>query len=183
MADNARCSGIRACTAVLNQKAPPMLNYLSVRASDTPKNAIFADGYALKKHFVMTQTTSPDKKASPEKTDSVSAEPLQTPGTTGAAEESRDSRTSGESRPVAKGRHWPSTVAFVLTLLGWVALPLNEVATLVFGVAGLVMSVVALRQPRGAWRNLALVSIVASAVLLLVLALFWGVVVIALKML
>ena len=62
----------------------------------------------------------------------------------------------------------------MITALAWIALPLSEIATLVLGIAGLITSIFALRQPRGAWRNLTLVALVAAAVLLLVLIIFWG---------
>lgn len=65
-----------------------------------------------------------------------------------------------------------SVIAFVVTVLAWVALPLYYVVALGGSVVAVILSILALRQPRGAWRNLALVSIVASAVLLLVLAIF-----------
>ncbi|MGN1251388.1 MAG: hypothetical protein ACI4US_00740 [Muribaculaceae bacterium] len=80
-----------------------------------------------------------------------------------------------EAVPAARpAKKWAAVISFVITVLAWVALPFNEVATLVLGVAGLITSIIALRQPRGAWRNLTLVAIVAAAVLLLVLAIFWG---------
>lgn len=71
-------------------------------------------------------------------------------------------------------KKWPAVISFVITALAWIALPLNEIATLVLGVVGLITSIFALRQPRGAWRNLTLVALVAAAVLLLVLIIFWG---------
>ncbi len=80
-------------------------------------------------------------------------------------------------------RPWPSVTAFLLTVVGWICLPYNEFAALAGAAVGLILSLVALRQRRGAWRNLALVSLVAAAVLLLVLVLFWGGIIIALKML
>lgn len=80
-----------------------------------------------------------------------------------------------EAAPAARpAKKWAAVISFVITVLAWVALPFNEVATLVLGVAGLIASIIALRQPRGAWRNLTLVAIVAAAVLLLVLTIFWG---------
>lgn len=71
-------------------------------------------------------------------------------------------------------KKWPAVISFVITALAWIALPLSEIATLVLGVVGLITSIFALRQPRGAWRNLTLVALVAAAVLLLVLIIFWG---------
>ena len=71
-------------------------------------------------------------------------------------------------------KKWPAVISFVITALAWIALPLSEIATLVLGIAGLITSIFALRQPRGAWRNLTLVALVAAAVLLLVLIIFWG---------
>lgn len=70
-------------------------------------------------------------------------------------------------------KKWPAVISFVITALAWIALPLSEIATLVLGIAGLITSIFALRQPRGAWRNLTLVALVAAAVLLLVLIIFW----------
>lgn len=71
-------------------------------------------------------------------------------------------------------KKWPAVISFVITALAWIALPLSEIATLVLGIAGLITSIFALRQPRGAWRNLTLVALVAATVLLLVLIIFWG---------
>lgn len=112
--------------------------------------------------------------------------------------ENPEAQEPDDSRPVHKpeqqqkpekpektrpARPWPSVTAFLLTLVGWICLPYNEFAALAGAAAGLILSLVALRQRRGAWRNLALVSLVAAAVLLLVLVLFWGGIIIALRML
>lgn len=109
--------------------------------------------------------------------------------------ENPETQEPDDSRPVHKpeqqqkpektrpARPWPSMTAFLLTLVGWICLPYNEFAALAGATAGLILSLVALRQRRGAWRNLALVSLVAAAVLLLVLVLFWGGIIIALRML
>lgn len=67
-----------------------------------------------------------------------------------------------------------AVIAFVVTVAAWIFLPVYYPAALGGGIAALVLSVLALRQPRGASRNLALVSLVASAVVLLVLAVFWS---------
>ena len=75
--------------------------------------------------------------------------------------------------PASECQKWPAVISFVITALAWIALPLSEIATLVLGIAGLITSIFALRQPRGAWRNLTLVALVAAAVLLLVLIIFW----------
>lgn len=63
-------------------------------------------------------------------------------------------------------------LAFVVTVIGWILLPLTYQITIGAGVLGIILSILALRQPRGGWRNLALVSLVASSVLLLVMAVF-----------
>lgn len=112
--------------------------------------------------------------------------------------ENPEAQEPDDSRPVHKpeqqqkpekpektrpARPWPSVTAFLLTLVGWICLPYNEFAALAGATAGLILSLVALRQRRGAWRNLALISLVAAAVLLLVLVLFWGGIIIALRML
>lgn len=89
--------------------------------------------------------------------------------------EVKPAQAAADEAPAARpAKKWAAVISFVITVLAWVALPFNEVATLVLGVAGLITSIIALRQPRGAWRNLTLVAIVAAAVLLLVLAIFWG---------
>lgn len=88
---------------------------------------------------------------------------------TGAESNSAESEEVENARPARGG--W-SVAAFVVTVLAWVALPLNYGVALGGGAVALVLSIIALRQRRGAWRNLALVSIVASVVLLLVLAIF-----------
>lgn len=63
-------------------------------------------------------------------------------------------------------------IAFVVTVIGWILLPLSYQATIGAGLLGLILSILALRQPRGGWRNLTLVSLVASSVLLLVMVVF-----------
>lgn len=97
------------------------------------------------------------------------------------ADEPSDEATSArdKSAPGSTGESLPrhrtkSIIAAVLALLAWVALPFSEVATLAFGIVALLSSIVALRQGRNIWRLLALVSLLAAAVLLLVLIIFWG---------
>lgn len=75
------------------------------------------------------------------------------------------------------------TASFVVTIIAWICLPLWYPGALVGGIVGVVLSILALRQRRGGWRNLALVSIVASSVLLLVLAVFWSALLITLTQL
>lgn len=89
-----------------------------------------------------------------------------------------NSTPSAPEKPVRKGL---ATAAFVVAVIAWLLLPVLEWVSLGCGVAGLILSVLALRQRRGAWRNMALVALVSTAVLLLVLTIFWTALVILLK--
>lgn len=87
-----------------------------------------------------------------------------------------------KSAPCRPTRPVASILAFLITAVGWVFLPYYYWVSAVSAVAGIIVSVVALRQPRGGWRNLALVAIVASSVLALVLIIFWGILIYLMKM-
>lgn len=89
-----------------------------------------------------------------------------------------DAEQPAENRPHRPGM---TVAAFVVTAAAWVMLPVYYPGALGGGILALILSILALRQPRGAWRNLALVTTVASSVLLLVLALFWTALFLALK--
>lgn len=96
---------------------------------------------------------------------------------------------AAESVAVAGGtagagrRVWRYVVgaACVLTLVAWVSLLYSEHISFWAGICGLVMSCAGLRTRGAVWRNLAITSIIASAVLLLVYAIFWGAIVFALN--
>lgn len=60
-------------------------------------------------------------------------------------------------------------IGVVLTVLGWLTLMLNEGLSVGLTVAGLVISAIGVRIPPGPRRNLAITSIIAAAVLLLVI--------------
>jgi hypothetical protein len=76
---------------------------------------------------------------------------------------------------VAASKHPKLIVAaFVITVLAWVTLPLQYVLSLCLCVVGLAFAVVGIRHSHGGMRNLALFTLVASGVLLLVYAVFWG---------
>lgn len=68
---------------------------------------------------------------------------------------------------------WMAWTAFMLTIAAWVMLHFNGTVCFWLAVCGLVTSMVALRQRNRACHNLALVALVASAVLLLVLAIVY----------
>jgi hypothetical protein len=70
--------------------------------------------------------------------------------------------------------HKVTVVAFVLTILAWVTLPLHYVISAGLCIIGLALSIFAVRKNSGNSRNLALVSLVAAAVLLAVYAIIWG---------
>ena len=82
---------------------------------------------------------------------------------------------AAEAAAVRPSRPGWACAAMVLAVVAWISLPFFYVVALAAGVAAVVAAIVALRQPRGAWRNLALTALVAAAVLLLVLAVFWSV--------
>lgn len=118
----------------------------------------------------MSQEQQPDTNPS-DKTTVTDAEP---------ASEATDLQagTDAEERPKRAGM---AVAAFVVTVAAWVLLPLYYPGALGGGILALILSILALRQPRGAWRNLALVTTVASSVLLLILAIFWTALLLALK--
>ena len=60
-------------------------------------------------------------------------------------------------------------IGSLLTILGWGSLMLNEWLCLALTVAGLVISAMGVRIPPGPRRNIAITSIIAAAVLLLVI--------------
>lgn len=104
-------------------------------------------------------------------------------------EEDTKGMAAAESVAVAvgtadEGRHvWRYVVgaACVLTLVAWVSLLYSEHISFWAGICGLVLSCAGLRARGAVWRNLAITCIIASAVLLLVYAIFWGAIVFALN--
>ena len=64
------------------------------------------------------------------------------------------------------------TIGFVLVLVGWLTMMLNEWVSLFATVAGLVLSCIGVRIPAGPRRNFAITAIIAASVLLLVFAIF-----------
>lgn len=63
-------------------------------------------------------------------------------------------------------------VGALLVLAGWVTMMLNEWLSLGCTLVGLILSIIGVRIPAGPRRNLAITSIVAASVLILVFALF-----------
>jgi hypothetical protein len=79
-----------------------------------------------------------------------------------------------EQQSVAPHNHHTLTIAaFILTVLAWVTIPFQNIVSMCFAVIALALAIIGIRQPRGGSRNLAVVSLVAAAVLLLVYAIFW----------
>lgn len=74
------------------------------------------------------------------------------------------------SKPIKPSRPGIAVLAAFVTVFAWIFEPLNFWACAVGAVAALVLSILAMRQRGGGWRNLALVALVASSVLVLVLA-------------
>ena len=105
------------------------------------------------------------------------------------SEEDTKGMTAAESAAVAGGsagadrRVWRYVVgvACVLTIVAWVSLLFNEHISFWTGICGLVLSCAGLRARGTVWRNLTITCIIASAVLLLVYAIFWGAIVFALN--
>ena len=63
-------------------------------------------------------------------------------------------------------------IGFVLVVAGWLTMMLNEWVSFGCVLAGLIVSCIGVRVPAGARRNLAITSIIAASVLLIVLAIF-----------
>jgi uncharacterized membrane protein len=83
--------------------------------------------------------------------------------------------TAPQQQKPAQAQHHKLTIAaFVITVLAWVSLPVQYVVSICLCIIGLALAVLGVRQPRGGSRNLALITLVASGVLLLVYAVFWG---------
>lgn len=80
-----------------------------------------------------------------------------------------------ESPRKEKPRRIPMAVlSFVLTLVGWMLLPFVYQVSMGCAIGGFIAGVIGWRGRRGAWRNLSITCTVASAVLILVFATFWG---------
>lgn len=89
--------------------------------------------------------------------------------------------TPDTSSPVRPRRGTLSLVSFLIVLGAWASLPLFYIVSATLGIISLVLGILAVRQRRGAWRNLAIVTVVASAVLVLVLVIFWAAIIYALS--
>lgn len=75
---------------------------------------------------------------------------------------------------------WP-IVAFVLAAAAWIALAWNGYVALGISFVALVASFIAIRRRRGAWRNLAITSLIASGVLFVIVTAFIIVIFVGLK--
>lgn len=98
--------------------------------------------------------------------------------TSTAAETQADSGFKQTDKPVyTRGEQIRRSMAvygFLLVLMGWLTMNWYGWISLGCTVAGLIVSFVSLRIPAGARRNLAITAIVAGMVLMLVYALFIG---------
>ncbi len=65
-----------------------------------------------------------------------------------------------------------ATIGAVLTLIGWLTMMLNPWVSLGATILGLILSIIGVRIPQSPRRNIAITSIIAAAVLLVVFALF-----------
>lgn len=70
------------------------------------------------------------------------------------------------------GRRRMVTIGAIFTLIGWLTMMINPWVSLGSTVAGLILSIIGVRIPQSPRRNIAITSIIASAVLLVVFALF-----------
>lgn len=70
---------------------------------------------------------------------------------------------------------------FLITLSAWIVLVSSDICSLTCGAVGLIVSCFGTKSSSRGWKDLAITSIVASAVLLLVFAIFWGAIIFALK--
>lgn len=83
--------------------------------------------------------------------------------------------TTDESKPEAKEKRrypWLAVLSLLLCIAAWVVASRNGVATLIIGIASILAGAFALGSHRGAVRNTAITSIIATAVLVLVVGAF-----------
>jgi uncharacterized membrane protein len=85
-----------------------------------------------------------------------------------------DNNAPQPAKPARAQHHKLTLAAFVITVLAWVSLPLQYVVSICLCIIGLALAIIGVRQPRGGSRNLALVTLVAAGVLLLVYVIFWS---------
>lgn len=90
--------------------------------------------------------------------------PVETPAVHDSETKKKDSINSRRNAVIA---------GCILTLLGWALMMFMPWFSLAFTVAGLVTSIIGVRIPAGPRRNLAITSIIASAVLLVVFIAFY----------
>lgn len=83
----------------------------------------------------------------------------------------RDADGNPKSRRLFKACAW---LGMVLTVAAWCALIFSGGLAVGLGVAGVIVSAFGIRSPRGLVRDMAITSVVASAVLLVVLGIFYG---------
>lgn len=81
--------------------------------------------------------------------------------------------------PSANWHTWMAAVAAVLAIAAWVALCVNGYAALGVGVCAFVAACLGLHAHTRSWRNLATTALIASGVILVVIAaflvvIFWG---------
>ncbi len=72
-----------------------------------------------------------------------------------------------------------AAISMVVTIMAWILLMWNGYAALGLGLAAIVLGVVGTRSRSAGWRNLAITSLIASAVLVIVMVAFliviyWG---------
>lgn len=75
------------------------------------------------------------------------------------------------------GKPWHKTCAWIgafITLSAWIALIFNGEVSFFLALAGVIVSAFGVKSPRGLVRDMAITAVVASGVLLVVFAIFFG---------
>ena len=77
------------------------------------------------------------------------------------------------AKPKTGGRRFFVPIGAVLTLVGWLLMMVNPYISAACTFVGLVLSIIGVRIPPGPRRDIAITSIIASSVLLIVLGAFF----------
>lgn len=93
--------------------------------------------------------------------------------------EAAPAAASTPQAPRRSVRSMLAAISMVVTIMAWILLMWNGYAAMGLGLAAIVLGVVGTRSRSAGWRNLAITSLIASAVLVIVMVAFliviyWG---------
>ena len=105
--------------------------------------------------------------------------PAATPETVAPVVDAEPAAATATSAPRRSARSMLAAISMVVTVIAWILLMWNGYAALGLGLAAIVLAVVGSRSRSAGWRNLAITSLIASAVLVIVMVAFliviyWG---------